>query len=298
MNPKILTTAVLLVAALLFRPAAATMTYYHNDALGSPVLATDDQGAVLWRARYRPFGERAQSAADYLASRANPVWFTGHVHDDVSGLTYMQARYFSPFSGRFLSPDPALLRADDPQTFNRYAYARNNPYRYIDPDGRESIAITVKGSAAFGGGGSLSTGVYLTFPGAADVPFDFGLLSSAAAVAGAEASLTLNLVMLDGGRENLEGRFVAMSATAPLTGVVGPALDAEVFINPETGQGAGTGLGVGLAAFPSASVSLGQSSVDFSVRDAVNSFFPADTLVAPMTEQDMLDALWFAFIAG
>ncbi|MEE4662208.1 MAG: RHS repeat-associated core domain-containing protein [Halieaceae bacterium] len=298
MNPKLLSAAVLLAVSALTRPAAATLTYYHNDALGSPVVATDSNGAVVWRARYRPYGERDQSAADYLTARANPVWFAGHVYDDVTGLTYMQARYYSPFSGRFLSPDPAVLRADDPQAFNRYAYARNNPYRYIDPDGRESVAVTFKVSAAAGGGGSLSTGFFVTFPGAAEVPFDFGVVSSAAAVAGAEASLTMNLLMLDGGRENLEGKFVAMSATAPLTGVVGPALDAEVFINPDTGQGAGTGLGVGLAAFPSASASMGYSSVDFSARDAFNSFFPAATQAAPMSDQDALDALWFAFIAG
>lgn len=297
MSLKLLTVT-LLVAAALHRPAAATITYYHNDALGSPVVATDGNGAVVWRARYRPFGERDQSAADYLAAGANPVWFSGHVHDDVSGLTYMQARYYSPFSGRFLTPDPAVLRADDPQSFNRYAYARNNPYRYIDPDGRESVAITFKASGALGAGGSLSTGFYVTFPGAADVPFDFGILSSAAAVAGAEGSLTMNLVMLDGGRENLQGSFVSLSATAPLTGVVGPALDAEVFINPETGQGAGTGLGIGLAAFPSASASMGQSSVDFSARDVFDSFFPAESLVTPMSEQEVLDAMWFAFIAG
>ena len=52
----------------------------------------------------------------------------------------MQARYYDPVIGRFYSNDPVGFR--DIHSFNRYAYANNNPYRYIDPDGKESWAIT------------------------------------------------------------------------------------------------------------------------------------------------------------
>jgi RHS repeat-associated protein len=57
---------------------------------------------------------------------------------DPSGLVYLQARYYDPELGRFLSTDPV---DPDPQTgtnFNRYAYAENNPYSKYDPSGRES----------------------------------------------------------------------------------------------------------------------------------------------------------------
>jgi uncharacterized protein RhaS with RHS repeats len=50
---------------------------------------------------------------------------------------YMQARYYDPVIGRFYSNDPVGFR--DIHSFNRYAYANNNPYKYIDPDGRSSI---------------------------------------------------------------------------------------------------------------------------------------------------------------
>jgi RHS repeat-associated protein len=55
----------------------------------------------------------------------------------VTGLDYFGARYFSGAQGRFTSPDPLLLSAklEDPQTWNRYVYARNNPLRYTDPLG-------------------------------------------------------------------------------------------------------------------------------------------------------------------
>jgi RHS repeat-associated protein len=55
---------------------------------------------------------------------------------DPSGLVYLQARYYDPQLGRFLSTDPV---DPDPQTgmnFNRYAYAENNPYSRIDRNGR------------------------------------------------------------------------------------------------------------------------------------------------------------------
>jgi len=42
--------------------------------------------------------------------------------------------------GRFTSPNPLQASAEtgNPQSWNRYAYALNNPLRYIDPDGMES----------------------------------------------------------------------------------------------------------------------------------------------------------------
>jgi RHS repeat-associated protein len=63
--------------------------------------------------------------------------YTGHVEDHDLKLTYMQQRYYDPVIGRFYSNDPVGFSADKPMMFNRYAYANNNPYRYIDPDGRK-----------------------------------------------------------------------------------------------------------------------------------------------------------------
>jgi RHS repeat-associated protein len=81
----------------------------------------------------------------------------GKERDAETGLDYFLARYYSGAQGRFLSPDEfkggivdpftgkqisqpgPLPYADiwDPQTLNKYGYVRNNPLRYVDPDGHD-----------------------------------------------------------------------------------------------------------------------------------------------------------------
>jgi hypothetical protein len=39
---------------------------------------------------------------------------------------------------RFVSVDPVNADVDTGQNFNRYYYANDNPYRYVDPDGRQA----------------------------------------------------------------------------------------------------------------------------------------------------------------
>jgi len=52
----------------------------------------------------------------------------------------MQARYYDPVIGRFYSNDPVGFK--NVHNFNRYSYANNNPYKYIDPDGRDAYLVS------------------------------------------------------------------------------------------------------------------------------------------------------------
>lgn len=63
---------------------------------------------------------------------------TSKERDAETGLDYFLARYYSGAQGRFLSVDPGNAGAsnDDPQSWNGYAYSRNNPLKYTDPDGK------------------------------------------------------------------------------------------------------------------------------------------------------------------
>ena len=88
----------------------------------------------------------------------NHLGFTGHVEDSATGLTYMQARYYDPLIGRFLSPDPVGFTQGGFPYFNRYAYTYNDPVNAIDPTGM-AIDCENMGScptSMYGGGAEQS----------------------------------------------------------------------------------------------------------------------------------------------
>lgn len=62
--------------------------------------------------------------------------FTGKKQDVVTDLFYFEARFMDAKLGRFVSPDEGPFVLENPQTFNRYAYAVNSPLTYIDPTGK------------------------------------------------------------------------------------------------------------------------------------------------------------------
>ncbi len=148
---RLLRTLVLLAGVLaLAQPVQAVenITYLHNDAAGSPVAATDAAGNVIWRESYRAYGERTRNET---ASRTNRQFFHGKAFDADSGLAYFGARYYDPVVGRFMAIDPAGFDEANLHSFNRYAYGNNNPYRYIDRDGRLAFLIPLVGLVAGGG---------------------------------------------------------------------------------------------------------------------------------------------------
>lgn len=67
--------------------------------------------------------------------------FTGKERDAETGLDYFGARYFSAAMGRFTSPDKPFADQDpaDPQSWNLYSYARNNPLKFVDDAGMAVI---------------------------------------------------------------------------------------------------------------------------------------------------------------
>ena len=123
-----------------------------GDHLGTPRLIAERTGKLegVKRSDYLPFGESAntlnpQSVNNpggrggnngYVAENVRQG-FTGYEEDSETGLDYAQARYFASGQGRFVSVDPLMASANpgNPQSFNRYAYALNNPVRFTDPTG-------------------------------------------------------------------------------------------------------------------------------------------------------------------
>src|SRR5690348_18409250 len=101
--------------------AADTVYYYHTDALGSPVAMTDASRNVVERTQYGPYGEVLNRPEH------DGPGYTGHEEDAATGLTNMQQRYDDKVIGRFLSVDPVQPDGNTGASFNRYAYANDNP---------------------------------------------------------------------------------------------------------------------------------------------------------------------------
>lgn len=113
-------------------------TYYHTDISGSPLAATDSSGNLLWKENYKPYGDKLNRQA---ASLSNNIGFHGRPFDNDTGLSLMGARYYDPVAGRFLGVDPKGFDTENIHSFNRYAYANNNPYKFVDPDGHSPIDV-------------------------------------------------------------------------------------------------------------------------------------------------------------
>ena len=122
---KSVLTMLLLIVGVSQVFAEQKVTFYHYDLLGSPVATTDENGDVIWREEYSPWGEKLLKEDEALD---NVRGYTGHVNDKETGLTYMQARYYDPQIGRFMGVDPVGFQENNTISFNRYNYANNNPY--------------------------------------------------------------------------------------------------------------------------------------------------------------------------
>ena len=74
-----------------------------------------------------------------------PAKFTGKERDAETELDYFGARYMSAAMGRFTSADQPFIdqHPEDPQSWNLYAYGRNNPFSFVDPTGQYVCASSV-----------------------------------------------------------------------------------------------------------------------------------------------------------
>jgi RHS repeat-associated protein len=116
-------------SGLLAGIVAGTTTYFHSDHLSWRV-STNTSGQVVGQQGTFPFGE------SWYSSSANEFVFTSYQRDVESGLDYAMARYYDSTVGRFCSADPLGGQVGDPQTWNRYAYGRNDPINLTDPSGQ------------------------------------------------------------------------------------------------------------------------------------------------------------------
>jgi RHS repeat-associated protein len=111
----------------------AEVTYFVQDHLHSTSASLAPDGTLSESGAYLPFGADRTPAS----VTATSYGFTDQERDRSTGFYNYDARQYDPEASRFISPDSLLPNPYDPQQLNRYAYARNNPLKYVDPSGHE-----------------------------------------------------------------------------------------------------------------------------------------------------------------
>ena len=167
-------------------PQGRYLQWLVSDHLGTPRMVLDQSGRLLdnsatssvvegvKRHDYLPFGEelaasigpRNVTGAGYVADTIRQK-FAGQERDSETGLDFAQSRHFSSVQGRFTRVDSfepvlefnqiGLIQiTSSPQSWNKYAYAYNNPLKYVDQNGKIGhIAAGIIAGAVFGAGSEL-----------------------------------------------------------------------------------------------------------------------------------------------
>lgn len=116
--------------------------YVLADHLGSATVELDESGMLISREHYYPFGgTTVWTAVDDTSARFKTRRYSGK-EQDASGLYDYGLRYYAPWLGRWINPDPG----GDIDGLNRYRFVRNNPSTMPDLDGRMPRRSSVVGS--------------------------------------------------------------------------------------------------------------------------------------------------------
>jgi RHS repeat-associated protein len=121
------------------QPAKGCLKFYHGDHLGSSTLVVEVENVhntpaptVIYRQDYTAYGKDIVPPSTFPFTPKEQ--FNFKEKDDISGFYDYGARVYDPTTGRWLSPDTVLTEA-------RYAYANNNPLKYVDPTGHEDHPV-------------------------------------------------------------------------------------------------------------------------------------------------------------
>ena len=121
-----------------------TYHYLHTDHLYTPILATNKEGSITWKAVQEAFG--AMNTLNQSRISMN-LRFPGQYYDVETGTHYNFHRDYRPNAGRYVQSDPIGLKGG----VNTFGYAYQNPINNFDSDGR---LVWLLGLGALGGTGA------------------------------------------------------------------------------------------------------------------------------------------------
>ncbi|MFR6189930.1 MAG: RHS repeat domain-containing protein [Anaerostipes hadrus] len=111
---------------------------YNKDIQGSTTSLVKEDGSADATYQYTDFGETIIHGDDQAK---NEVCYTGGIYDQSTGLYYLNARYYNPEDGRFMTEDSYRGEIMNPETGHLYVYCANNPVNYVDPSGHFTVVL-------------------------------------------------------------------------------------------------------------------------------------------------------------
>jgi RHS repeat-associated protein len=112
-------------------------SYFLFNGHGDTVQTVTPTGDIQNQYDYDIFGNPTLT----IETAACSIRYAGEYLDNETGLYYLRARYYDPYTGRFISEDSYWGEDTNPLSLNLYTYAYNNPVRFIDPTGHNAERI-------------------------------------------------------------------------------------------------------------------------------------------------------------
>ena len=113
--------------------------FYLEDIHGSTTNLIDDTAGQVASYWYNDFGEVTEEKGTGYIDFINEIQYTGAIYDDTTSLLYLNARFYDPSTGRFISQDTYRGEYEEPDTWHLYAYCANDPVNFVDPSGHRKV---------------------------------------------------------------------------------------------------------------------------------------------------------------
>lgn len=123
------------IAVRTLTDSADTLNWVLSDHLGSTSTTANENGTLNSVIQYTAFGEIRQTQGN----TPTKYRYTGQLAQAELGLSFYVSRFYDPYLNHFIQPDTLIPEPGKSQSFDRYAYVRNNPIKFSDPLGQKWV---------------------------------------------------------------------------------------------------------------------------------------------------------------
>lgn len=122
------------IATIRYENTGQHAYFYNKDIRTSVTNVINESGSGVVSYKYDDYGTTTKYGDEDFY---NEVCYTSGVYDELTGLYYLNARYYNPGTATFITQDSYRGEQSDYGTWNLYAYCGGNPVNYVDPSGHK-----------------------------------------------------------------------------------------------------------------------------------------------------------------